>query len=358
MTVYLIGAGPGDPGLITVRGQALLRVADVILYDRLISDELLLLAKSDALLINVGKNPHGRSVPQEQINDLLIEYGHQKPCVVRLKGGDPFVFGRGGEEMMACQQAGIPVEVVPGVSSAIGVPAYAGVPITHREVSRSFTVVTGHERDGQSTLNYAALAKLDTLVFLMGVKNLPDITSSLILHGRSPETPVVCIESGTYDHQRTVSGTLATITAMAADLKPPSIIVVGEVAGLGLTWKKSSPVAGDLILLARNDHDFLVHALTAYGAHVLRTGFEGSDSRLWNRSQVDKVILTSMDEGFAFANFVERYRIDVSSTDILCIGAGTADLLWAFGLTPALVVENNARLLALLEAQPMYKNFC
>lgn len=240
MTVYLVGAGPGDPGLITVRGQTLLQAADVILYDRLVADELLLLAKPDALLINVGKNPHGRRVSQEHINDLLVAYGREKNCVVRLKGGDPFVFGRGGEEMLACQQAGIPVEVVPGVSSATAVPAYAGIPVTHRALSTSFTVVTGHERDGHSTLNYEALAQLDTLVFLMGVKHLPEITTSLMLHGRAPDTPVACIESGTYAHQRTMRGTLATITEIAHDLQPPSIIVVGEVADLNLAWYKTA----------------------------------------------------------------------------------------------------------------------
>lgn len=341
MTVYLIGAGPGDAGLITVRGQAILKIADVIIHDRLVAEELLFLAKPDALIINVGKNPHGKSTSQEHINQLLMEYGHL--CVARLKGGDPFVFGRGGEELIACQQAGIPVEVVPGVSSAIGVPAYAGVPVTHRDVSTSFTVVTGHERNGKSTVHYEALATLDTLVFLMGVQQLPEITANLIEFGRSPDTPVMCIEWGTYAHQRTVSGTLATMVEIAAqsDLQPPSIIVVGEVAGLNLTWEKTSSIAGDLIVMGRNSYDFLYDSLTANGAHVLRVNFEVADSHLWNRA--DKVILTSADEARRFVNLMNKNEF---KSQILCVGS--ADVLWEVGLIPTLTANNETMLMDIL----------
>src|SRR5688572_29045189 len=161
MTVYLIGAGPGDPGLLTVRGHAILQSADVILYDRLVADALLPLAKPDALLIDAGKSPYGKKTSQETFNALLIEHGLTGKMVARLKGGDPFVFGSGGEELEACKSAGVPVEVVPGVSSAIAVPAYGGVPVTQRNLSTSFTVVTGHESADKSgsTLNYAALAQ-------------------------------------------------------------------------------------------------------------------------------------------------------------------------------------------------------
>lgn len=239
MTVYLIGAGPGDPELITVRGQRILQEADVILHDRLISPDLLTLAKPDALIIDVGKHAEGKTTPQERINQLLVKHGQAGKCVARLKGGDPFVFGRGGEEVQACQAASIKVEVIPGVTSAIAAPAYAGVPVTHRDVSTSFVVVTGHEHPdkAESTVNYAALAQLETLVFLMGVRRLPEITASLMAHGRDPQTPVICVEWGTYPQQRTVSGTLATITAIAQeqDLKAPAVIVIGKVAGLAAT---------------------------------------------------------------------------------------------------------------------------
>ncbi|HLF25043.1 MAG TPA: uroporphyrinogen-III C-methyltransferase [Anaerolineae bacterium] len=228
-SVYIIGAGPGDPGLITVKGLAYLRQADVVLYDRLVHPQLLDEAPAMAERIDVGKAPTRHRRAQAEINTLLIEHARAGKIVVRLKGGDPFVFGRGGEECLALAEAGIPFEVIPGVSSAIAVPAYAGIPLTHREVARSFTVITGHTCDSQ---NPGFSPDDGTLVFLMGVAHLPEIVSQLIAHGRSPETPVAVIQRGTTSAQRVVEGTLADIVERAREVEPPATIVIGEVVRL------------------------------------------------------------------------------------------------------------------------------
>lgn len=236
-TVHLIGAGPGDPGLITVRGLKLVRQAQVVIYDRLVHPEIVQEAPSDALRIYVGKETGLHFVPQEQINELLVKYGRQGLRVVRLKGGDPFVFGRGGEEASALVEAGISFEVVPGVSSAVAVPAYAGIPVTHRKVASSFAVVTGHGEGNKdiSTIDWAALSTaVDTLVVLMGVKGLTKVVDQLLAHGRSLATPVALIRWGTTSEQQTVTGTLADIVAKAtaAGLEPPVVTVIGEVVAL------------------------------------------------------------------------------------------------------------------------------
>lgn len=244
--VYLVGAGPGDPELITVKGLKLLRLADVVLYDRLIPQELLSEVRSDAELIDVGKLPQKHRLPQEAINALLIEQAQQGKQVVRLKGGDPFVFGRGGEEALACYAAGIPFEVVPGISSAIAVPAYAGVPVTHRQIASAFTVFTGHEdpTKPETSIDYnalAAAAKLGTLVLLMGVGQLARITAELEAAGLDAATPALCIEWGTTPRQRVVEATLATLAERVTEhnLQPPAITVIGAVVNLhksGLNW--------------------------------------------------------------------------------------------------------------------------
>src|SRR5947199_4985323 len=215
--VYLIGAGPGDPELITLKGLRYLRSADVVLYDRLISAELLAETRPGAELIFVGKEAGCHSLAQEQINALLIYHAQHNCIVVRLKGGDPFVFGRGGEEAQALADAQIPFEVVPGVSSAIAVPAYAGIPVTHREYTSSVTIVTGHEgRSASPAVNWEALAALGgTLVILMGVKALPHFTQKLIAHGMDGDLPAAVVQEGTTPRQRVVTGTLSTIAECA-----------------------------------------------------------------------------------------------------------------------------------------------
>jgi uroporphyrinogen III methyltransferase / synthase len=244
--VYLVGAGPGDPGLMTVRGMELLRSAQVLVYDQLVSPALLEQVCSTAIRIYVGKKAGCHCIAQEEINDVLISHACRGYEVVRLKGGDPFVFGRGGEEAEALADAGIPFEIVPGVSSAIGVPAYAGIPLTHRKFASSFAVVTGHEaRKTRSSIDWARLATaVDTLVILMGLHNLPAIAAKLIAYGRSPETPVALIRWGTTNEQETVIGTLADIVEQSASLKPPVLIVVGDVVQLRSKLDWFAPRAG------------------------------------------------------------------------------------------------------------------
>ncbi len=240
--VYLIGAGPGDPELMTLKGLRCLRAADVVLYDRLISPLLLDEARPGADMIYVGKGPGCHTLPQEQINALLISYARQGRTVARLKGGDPFVFGRGGEEAQALVEAGIAFEIVPGVSSAIAVPAYAGIPVTHRDYASSVTIVTGHEgRSASPTVNWQALAALGgTLIVLMGVTALPNFTQSLISAGQDPTTPAAVIQEGTQPQQRIVTGTLTDIAqkARTAGLTSPALTIIGNVVSVGetLAW--------------------------------------------------------------------------------------------------------------------------
>src|SRR3989440_1101177 len=241
--VYLIGAGPGDPELITVKGLRYLRVADVVLYDRLISMDLLDEVRADAERVFVGKGPRCHIMSQAEINALMIAYARSGRTVVRLKGGDPYVFGRGGEEAVALAQAGIPFEVVPGVSSAIAVPAYAGIPVTHRDYASSVTIVTGHEQQscGSSGVNWEALATLGgTLVILMGVEMLSHITQRLISGGLHPDTPAAVIQQGTVPQQRVVTDTLVGIAehAWAARITSPAVVVIGAVVALSdpLAW--------------------------------------------------------------------------------------------------------------------------
>lgn len=243
-TVYLVGAGPGEPDLITVRGQRLLQSADVVVYDRLVHADLVQESHPGAERYFVGKAPGEQKVFQAEINALLVTKARRGHDIVRLKGGDPFVFGRGGEEAWHLRQADVPFEVVPGISSATGVPAYAGIPVTHRGRSRAFTVVTGHTCAMDDTaLDWAHLTSVDTLIILMGLGRLPQISDLLIEHGRDPETPVAVIESGATANQTVVQGTLETIAGHLDPLEPPATIVVGEVAqwAAALDWFDSSP---------------------------------------------------------------------------------------------------------------------
>lgn len=234
--VYLVGAGPGDPRLITVRGLDLLRQADVVVHDRLVSQELLDEARPRAIRIFAGKTPGG-GMSQETINRVLIHHARLGKLVVRLKGGDPFVFGRGGEEALALAGAGIPFEIVPGVSSAVSVPAYAGIPLTHRALASSFAVVTGSEDPDKATsrVDWAALATaVDTLVILMPTRSLSRVFQALQAHGRDPDTPVALVSQGTTRAQAVVIGTLASMPRQLEDaiLDPPVLVIVGEVVDL------------------------------------------------------------------------------------------------------------------------------
>ncbi len=235
--VYLVGAGPGDPGLITLKGIRLVREADVLIYDRLVHPDTLAEARADAEKCYVGKERDHHTVPQDAINALMVTKAREGKAVVRLKGGDPFVFGRGAEEILHLTEEGIPWEIVPGVTSATAVPAYAGIPITHRQFCSMASIITGHETFSKerTRLRYDLIAPNDsTLVILMGITNLGKIVRELIVHGREPTTPACIITWGTYPQQRVVTGVLADILEKKeeAGLKPPGIIVIGEVVRL------------------------------------------------------------------------------------------------------------------------------
>jgi uroporphyrinogen III methyltransferase / synthase len=276
VTVYLVGAGPGDPGLLTVRGRELLERCDALVYDRLADPRIVALAPAGAERTYAGKEPNRHALSQEQINDLLVELGRRCRCVVRLKGGDPFIFGRGGEEALALEEAGIEWEVVPGISSAIAVPAYAGIPVTQRGMAAQFTVVTGHEDPAKesSDLDWTSLAATPgTLVFLMGVRSLAGNAGRLIEHGMSRDTPAAVISQGTRPGQRTVTSTLAGIADAAAGLQAPAITLVGPVAALHdrLAWWERRPLFGQRVVVtrARPQASGLASRLSELGADVV-----------------------------------------------------------------------------------------
>ncbi len=232
--VYLVGAGPGDIELLTLKAYRLVRSADVILYDRLVNPEVLLLTRPDCELVYVGKEDRKHTIGQEKINELLLQYAHTREIVVRLKGGDPFVFGRGGEEALFLAQHGIDFEIVPGISSAIAVPAYAGIPLTFRGISSSFAVITGHEdpKKKNSSIDWESLKGINTLVFLMAVSNRQEIARRLIEVGREPDEPTAFVERGTTSEQRVVITNLGELSENPPEVKPPAVMVVGKVVGL------------------------------------------------------------------------------------------------------------------------------
>jgi uroporphyrinogen III methyltransferase / synthase len=277
-TVYLVGAGPGDPGLLTVRAARLLRRAEIIVHDALISPEILAMIPLGAEAIDVGKRCGGRRTSQEEIHRILIESAGRARRVVRLKGGDPFVFGRGGEEALALREAGIRFRVVPGITAGVGAAAFAGIPVTHRHLSASVTFVTGHEDVGrdQSMVDWEALSRVKgTLVIYMGLSRLPALAARLVEAGRAADTPVAVVEWGTYRRQRTVRGSLATVAAVARDagIEAPALVIVGEVAALHeeLTWFEPQSLRGRRILVGRSrpEPSRLAKSLRGLGARVL-----------------------------------------------------------------------------------------
>ncbi|RJX31055.1 MAG: uroporphyrinogen-III C-methyltransferase [Desulfarculus sp.] len=275
--VYLVGAGPGDPGLLTLKGARCLASCDAVVYDFLANPELLDLAPEGAERIYVGKKGGAHTMGQAEINRLLCALAAAGKTVCRLKGGDPFVFGRGGEEASALAQAGLAFEVVPGVTSAIAAPAYAGIPVSDRRAATEVAFVTGHEdpHKPSSTINWEALARIGTVVFLMGVKNLPHICAKLVEHGRDPATPAAAVRWGTTPAQQTLSGTLATLPGLvaAAGLKAPAITIVGPVVALReeLAWYERLPLFGRRVLVtrAREQASRLSQGLAELGAQVI-----------------------------------------------------------------------------------------
>ncbi len=274
--VYLVGAGPGDPRLITIKGLECIKKADVIIYDYLVNVDLLKVAKSDAELVYVGKQGGAHTLEQEEINMLLVKKALENKVVTRLKGGDPYVFGRGGEEALVLYEHHIPFEVVPGITAAIATPNYAGIPVTHRNFTSTFGLITGHEdpTKDESSIDWAKISTgIGTLTFYMGIKNLPYITGQLIKHGRSKDTPVAVIRWGTRSQQKTVVGTLDTIVQKAKDIKPPAITIVGEVVKLReqLNWFETKPLFGKTIVVTRSRDQASEFAdqLSEWGAHVI-----------------------------------------------------------------------------------------
>ena len=275
--VVLVGAGPGDPGLMTLAGKEAIERADVLVYDRLVSPRLVGYAPAGCELVYVGKTPERHTLPQDRINALLVERARAGKLVVRLKGGDPFVFGRGGEEAEALEEHGIPFAIVPGVTSALAAPAYAGIPLTHRAMASSFTVITGHERPDKlaSSIDWEHTAKLQgTLVFLMGMKNLPLIAQNLIAHGKAPDTPAAVVERGTWPAQRVLISTLADVAGEVAarGFANPAVVVVGEVVSLHerLAWFAPGPLGGRTVVVtrARGQASALARLLEERGAAV------------------------------------------------------------------------------------------
>ena len=276
--VYLIGAGPGDPGLLGLKAKECLQTADAVVYDRLADPRILAFARKDAEMVYVGKASANHTMRQPDINKLLVKLAAEGKVVARLKGGDPFVFGRGGEEAIELREAGLPFEFVPGVTSAIAVAEYAGIPVTHRHVATSFAVITGHEdpTKGESTIHWKGLAtSVDTLVFLMGVENIEKISRELIANGRSADCPAAVIRWGTHPEQRTLITTLGRAAAdvKATGMKPPAIFLVGEVVRLReqLQWFDNKPLFGKTVIVtrARAQASALTKKLEAQGAKVI-----------------------------------------------------------------------------------------
>jgi uroporphyrinogen III methyltransferase/synthase len=367
VTVYLVGAGPGDPGLLTVRAATLLRRADVVVHDRLVDDRTLALVPPGAEVVDAGKRPGG-SVTQLQVNELLVDRGRTHPVVVRLKGGDPFVFGRGGEEASALRDAGVDFEVVPGVTAAVAVPAYAGVPVTHRGVAASFTVVTGHGATGAggsaeslAAVDWDALARLGgTLVLLMGVAPRAEVAELLMRGGRAPATPVLVVENGTLPDQRSTRTTLAALADQP--VSPPATIVIGEVVDLDLGWFERKPLLGWRVVVTRTRQQASVLAalLATEGAVPIELptirieepadGGAGLASAAARLGSYDWVVFTSANAVERLFGVVRDARA-LAGTRVAAIGTGTAEALVAKGVVADLVPQ---RFVAegLLESMP------
>jgi len=356
--VYLIGAGPGDPGLITVKGLECVKKADVIIYDYLANERLLEQRRHDAELIYVGKQGGRHTLPQEEINSLIVKSAKEGKIVARLKGGDPFIFGRGGEEAEELADNGIPFEVVPGVTAATAVPTYAGIPLTHREHTASVAFVTGHEDPSkpESRVHWDHIATgIGTLVFFMGMKNLQNIVNNLITNGRSPDTPIAVIQWGTRTDQKVVTGVLTDIAVKVkeANLRPPAIIVVGEVVRLRqkLNWYESKPLFGKRVVVTRSRDQASVFAemLIDRGATTIEfptidvvppASWAELDSALNAIETYNGIIFTSAN---AIKFFMERLRSIGKDLRILkgiticVVGPKTAESLEQYGIRADLI---------------------
>lgn len=357
--VYIIGGGPGDAGLLTIRGKECLERADVVVYDYLVGDDILAYARPDARFIYVGKKGGDHTVSQDRLNQMLVDEALKGQVVARLKGGDPFIFGRGGEEAQILAQAGIPFEVVPGVSSAVAVPAYAGIPLTHRRHTSAVAFVTGHEDPAkeESRLDWEKLAGIETLVFLMGVKNLSHITKMLIEKGKSPDAPAALIRWGTTPDQETVTAVLADIAKVAEERKflPPAIFVVGQVVALReeLAWFEKRPLFGTTVVVTRPEAQAASFAalLRERGARVITfpvirvvasENREQIDSALSHIDSYRWIIFTSANGVKFFFERLKELNMDVrdlKGVRIAAIGPATATAIERKGLRVDLVPE-------------------
>jgi uroporphyrinogen III methyltransferase/synthase len=348
VTVYLVGAGPGDPGLLTVRAAELLREADVVLYDRLIPDGVL--DGLEAKLVYVGKQGGGPQMPQEEITRLLLSYGAVAKTVVRLKGGDPFVFGRGGEEAEALREADIDFEVVPGVTAGVAAPAYAGVPVTQRGLASAVAFVTGHEDPDkpETAIDWEALARFPgTLVFYMGVRALPRIAEKLIEGGRSADEPVAVVERGTMPGQRTVLSTLASVAGDAAAIKAPAITLVGPVAGLreSIAWLERRPLHGVTVAVtrARSQASPMAARLRALGATVIEAPAIRTvplEAEVPPLDGYDHVIVSSPNAASELLSRVRDARA-LAGVTVAAMGPGTARALRERGVEADVVPERS-----------------
>jgi uroporphyrinogen III methyltransferase / synthase len=360
--VYLVGAGPGDPGLMTVRGAELVASADVILYDRLIPQAALSGAREDAELVYVGKRPGAPEIPQSEIETTMVERARAGRSVVRLKGGDPFVFGRGGEEAETLAAAGVPFEVVPGVTAGVAAPAYAGIPVTHREDASAVAFVAGHEdpsKDG-SSIDWDALARFrGTLVLYMSVKRLPDVAARLIAGGRSADEPAAAVERGTTPAQRTVSATLADLpdAVAAAGIAPPAVMLIGPVAARRETigWLERRPLFGLRVVVtrARAQASGLAATLAALGADVIELPAIRVVPRIDSAEVSDAVgaihsyalvCLTSPNGVRLLFDALEAAGLDaraLANATVAAIGPGTARALAARGIRADVVPERS-----------------
>ncbi|WP_423800468.1 uroporphyrinogen-III C-methyltransferase [Neobacillus sp. SAB-20_R2A] len=354
--VFLVGAGPGDVGLITVKGLEAIKQAEVILYDRLANPKLLEFAPDNCELIYGGKLPDRHFLRQENINDVLVAKALEGKTVVRLKGGDPGVFGRVGEEAEALANHQIPFEIVPGITSGMAAPLYAGIPVTHREHAESFTVVTAHDKsqEGKPLLDWASLARgMDTIAFYMGVRNLPYICENLVAHGKPAETPVILIQWGTFGRQKTLQGTLADIAAKAEEAKfsNPAIILVGYVASLRekISWFEKKPLHGRQILLARTSEgeSELAKELMRQGADVIefprwkRIAAPVNEEIMGTISSYQKILFTSPESIEEFFTALKNHGVDIRkiTADLFGFSIKTINALKERGFVPALIDE-------------------
>ncbi len=354
---YLVGAGPGDVGLLTVKGLRCLQRADVVVYDFHLNAQLLNYISHKAELIYAGKRGGHHTMTQDQINHAIVEKAAEGKIVCRLKGGDPFVFGRGGEEAQELVRAGIPFEVVPGVSSSVAAPAYAGIPLTHRLYSSSFAVIPGYEdtTKEESAINWEKLATgVGTLVFLMAVKNIDEMTKKLMQHGRSPDTPVAVIRWGTRADQKTIVSTLRDIAAVVRekDIKPPAVSVIGDVVSLRneLNWYENKPLFGHRILVTR-EHSVGFESLEDLGAEILQFStieivppgsWDELDRAIKNISDYDWLIFTSVNGVKYFFSRLFAQGIDIrqlKGARICAIGTKTEAAVNQFGIKVDLVPD-------------------